>query len=75
MDPERDRSLTCPTCLGVADYWPDKEAFVCRKCGATTSAKGVKFLSDVESSVLNFCKERMAEVDMPSQKLVVLAAA
>ena len=35
----------------------------------------VKFLSDVESSILNFCRERVAEVDMPSQKLVVLAAA
>jgi len=34
----------------------------------------VKFLSDVESATLNFCRERMAEVDMPSQKLVVLAA-
>ena len=35
----------------------------------------VKFLGDVESSVLNFCRERLADVDMPSQKLVVLAAA
>ncbi len=35
----------------------------------------VKFLTDVESSVLNFCRERIADVDMPSQKLVVLAAA
>jgi SAM-dependent methyltransferase len=35
----------------------------------------VKFLSDIENSVLSFCKERIAEVDMPSQKLVVLAAA
>ncbi len=34
-----------------------------------------KFLSDVELAVLNFSKERIAEVDMPSQKLVVLAAA
>jgi hypothetical protein len=34
-----------------------------------------KFLIEVESSVLNFCKERIADVDMPSQKLVVLAAA
>ena len=34
-----------------------------------------RFLTDVELSVLNFCKERMAEVDIPSQKLVVLAAA
>jgi SAM-dependent methyltransferase len=35
----------------------------------------VKFLADVESSVLNFCAERIADVDMPSQKLVVLGAA
>jgi 2-polyprenyl-3-methyl-5-hydroxy-6-metoxy-1,4-benzoquinol methylase len=35
----------------------------------------VKFLSDIESSTLAFCRERIAEVDMPSQKLVVLAAA
>jgi len=34
-----------------------------------------KFLVEVESSVLNFCKERIAEVDMPSQKLVFFAAA
>jgi 2-polyprenyl-3-methyl-5-hydroxy-6-metoxy-1,4-benzoquinol methylase len=34
-----------------------------------------KFLSDVELAVLNFCKERVAEVDMPSQKLVVWAGA
>jgi SAM-dependent methyltransferase len=34
-----------------------------------------KFLSDVELATLNFCAERIAEVDMPSQKLVVLAAA
>src|ERR1039458_9319227 len=39
-----------------------------------TKAFFVKFLSDVESSVLNFCKERLADIDMPSQKLVVLAA-
>ncbi len=35
----------------------------------------VKFLSDVESSVLSFCGERIADVDMPSQKLVVLGKA
>jgi 2-polyprenyl-3-methyl-5-hydroxy-6-metoxy-1,4-benzoquinol methylase len=34
-----------------------------------------KFLVEVESSVLNFCRERIADVEMPSQKLVVLAAA
>jgi SAM-dependent methyltransferase len=32
-----------------------------------------KFLTDVELATLNFCSERIAEVDMPSQKLVVLA--
>jgi SAM-dependent methyltransferase len=34
----------------------------------------IKFFGEIESSILNFCKERIAEVDMPSQKLVVLAA-
>jgi len=33
------------------------------------------FLSEVEKAVLNFCKERMAQIDMPSQKLVFLAPA
>lgn len=33
----------------------------------------VQFLGDVESTVLNFCKDRLADVEMPSQKLVVLA--
>ncbi|HEX4124355.1 MAG TPA: class I SAM-dependent methyltransferase, partial [Tepidisphaeraceae bacterium] len=40
---------------------------------AASKAFFTKFLSDVESTVLNFCKERLAEVEMPSQKLVVLA--
>jgi len=35
----------------------------------------LEFLTGVETSVLNFCRERIAEMDMPSQKLVVLAAA
>lgn len=35
----------------------------------------VKFLSEVESAALNFCRERLADVEMPSQKLVALAAA
>jgi 2-polyprenyl-3-methyl-5-hydroxy-6-metoxy-1,4-benzoquinol methylase len=35
----------------------------------------VKFLSEVELASMNFCAERIAEVDMPSQKLVVLGAA
>ena len=32
----------------------------------------VKFLADVDSTVLNFCKDRLADVEMPAQKLVVL---
>jgi SAM-dependent methyltransferase len=35
----------------------------------------LKLLGDVELSALNFCRERVADVDMPSQKLVALAAA
>jgi flavin-dependent dehydrogenase len=34
MDLDKDHTLTCPTCLGVADYWEDVQAFVCRRCGA-----------------------------------------
>ena len=32
----------------------------------------VKFLSDVENSCMNFCRDRMSEQELPSQKLVVL---
>jgi 2-polyprenyl-3-methyl-5-hydroxy-6-metoxy-1,4-benzoquinol methylase len=39
---------------------------------AAARAFFVKFLSDVESSMLNFCKERISDQEMPSQKLVVL---
>jgi FADH2 O2-dependent halogenase len=42
MDPEKNGTLTCPTCLGVADYWPEDEAFMCRRCGAKTSAGGYR---------------------------------
>ena len=47
MDPEKDRSLTCPQCLGVADYWAEKEAFVCRRCGASTPMRGLQSTSPV----------------------------
>jgi hypothetical protein len=33
MDPEKDHTLTCPTCLGVADYLSEQKEFVCRRCG------------------------------------------
>jgi 1H-pyrrole-2-carbonyl-[peptidyl-carrier protein] chlorinase len=42
MDPEKDGTLTCPTCLGVADYWAQDETFVCRRCGARTELKGLR---------------------------------
>jgi SAM-dependent methyltransferase len=35
----------------------------------------VNFLTNVENAVLSFCRERMADIDMPSQKLVVLGRA
>jgi FADH2 O2-dependent halogenase len=34
MDPDMNQSLTCPTCLGVADYVDERQAYVCRRCGA-----------------------------------------
>lgn len=38
-----------------------------------TSAKfTVEFLAEIERAVLSFCKERVADIDMPSQKLVTL---
>ena len=33
----------------------------------------VNFLTEVERSILSFCQERIADIDMPSQKLVFLA--
>jgi hypothetical protein len=33
------------------------------------------FLTDIERAILSFCKERIAEIDMPSQKLVFLTPA
>jgi len=38
MDPDRDGTITCPTCLGVADYVSEEEAYVCRRCGARREA-------------------------------------
>jgi hypothetical protein len=38
MDPEKDGTITCPRCLGVADLLAREEAFVCRRCGASTPA-------------------------------------
>jgi FADH2 O2-dependent halogenase len=38
MDPEKDGTLTCPRCLGVAVFSPEDEVFVCRRCEARTPA-------------------------------------
>ena len=35
----------------------------------------VNFLTEVENAVLTYCRERVAEIDLPSQKLVILARA
>jgi FADH2 O2-dependent halogenase len=48
MDPERDRTLTCPSCLGVADYWADAGAFVCRRCGHHAPASHLRSISTGE---------------------------
>jgi 1H-pyrrole-2-carbonyl-[peptidyl-carrier protein] chlorinase len=50
MDPERDGSITCPTCLGVGDYLPQEEKFVCRRCGTETPAKGYIPMKDLLAS-------------------------
>jgi 1H-pyrrole-2-carbonyl-[peptidyl-carrier protein] chlorinase len=42
MDPHKDHTLTCPTCLGVADYDAHEEAFVCRRCGDKAPLKGLQ---------------------------------
>jgi len=36
MDPEKDRTITCPSCLGVADELVSEGVFVCRRCGQRT---------------------------------------
>jgi 1H-pyrrole-2-carbonyl-[peptidyl-carrier protein] chlorinase len=38
IDPQKDHTLTCPTCLGVADYVADDRVFLCRRCGARVPA-------------------------------------
>ena len=38
MDPEKDGTLTCPSCIGVADYVAEIKSFLCRRCGSQTPA-------------------------------------
>jgi flavin-dependent dehydrogenase len=45
MDPDRNRTLTCPSCLGVADYVLEEEAYVCRRCGTKNHAPAPMTLS------------------------------
>ena len=41
----------------------------------TTQRFVVDFLTEIERAVLGFCRERVPDIDMPSQKLVFLAPA
>jgi FADH2 O2-dependent halogenase len=50
MDPAKDRTLTCPTCLGVADYLEEEAAFVCRRCGSKASAPGMRDARPLEGT-------------------------
>jgi hypothetical protein len=52
MDPEKDGSLTCPTCLGVADYVEAIHTFRCRRCGAETAAPGLSANGGATASVV-----------------------
>jgi SAM-dependent methyltransferase len=47
--------------LGAAAKGQESEKFI------------ISFLTDIERAVLDFCAERVPEIDMPSQKLVFLA--
>jgi FADH2 O2-dependent halogenase len=49
MDPEKDHTLTCPICLGVADYVVAEKAFVCRRCEARTPMEDFRRLSSSRS--------------------------
>ena len=46
---------------------------------STQSAQSMQFLAsfltEIERAVLNFCHERIPDIDMPSQKLVFLTKA
>lgn len=52
IDPHRDRAITCPRCLGIADYRDDLEGYLCRKCGASTSAKSPDALRAFERAAV-----------------------
>ncbi|HEX9712786.1 MAG TPA: NAD(P)/FAD-dependent oxidoreductase [Actinomycetota bacterium] len=43
MTPER--AISCPACLGVADFQPEHDRFLCRKCGASTPSSGLSKLA------------------------------
>jgi hypothetical protein len=42
MDPDKDGTLTCPSCLGVADLVDEDGSFLCRRCGARSAAPGTR---------------------------------
>ena len=47
----------------------------CADNNENTQAFLINHLVDIEKALLAFCKERIADIDLPSQKLVVLAPA
>jgi 1H-pyrrole-2-carbonyl-[peptidyl-carrier protein] chlorinase len=45
MDPEMNHTITCPKCLGVADFIADEQAFQCRRCGSKAPYQRAEALS------------------------------
>ena len=50
-------------------------AFIAAMDDAPSRAFAVNLLADIDRAALAFCRERIAPIDLPSQKLVVLARA
>ena len=50
-------------------------AFIAAMDDAPSRAFAVTLLADIDRAALAFCQERIAPIDLPSQKLVVLARA
>jgi hypothetical protein len=49
MDPEMNHTITCPTCIGVADFVPEEQAYVCRRCGSKAPYERGAALTSVRS--------------------------
>jgi SAM-dependent methyltransferase len=64
---------------GPRGHFLQARAMMSSLCGGIQEPQGRQFvtnmLAEIENAVLSFCRERIAEIDMPSQKLVFLARA